>query len=98
MKRKIKEIRFRVVWVYPGTLTIPLDRSTRTKEVWIRADVSADDVCRRIREERIWPDSQEFKYMYARGKNLRLAKLSDIENVDDWDCGTIKALVGSGCL
>ena len=57
VKRKIKEVLFRVVWVYPGITTTPLDQSNRTKEVWIRADASADDVCQRIREEMMWPDN-----------------------------------------
>ena len=51
VKREIKEVQFRVVLVYPGTMTTPLDRSNRTKEVWIRADASVDEVCQRIREE-----------------------------------------------
>ena len=34
--------------------------------------------------------------MYARGKSLRVAKLVDFENAVDWDCETVKALMGSG--
>ena len=98
IKRKVKEIRFRVVWVYPGTTCTPPDRNSRTKEVWIRVDASADDVSQRIREELMWPEDQAFQYMYARGKSLRVAKLADVENAVDWDCTTLKVLMGTGYL
>lgn len=98
VKRKIKEIRFRIVWVHPGTTNTPRDRGSRTKEVWIRSDASAENVQNCIREEMGWQQTQQFEYMYARGKSLRVAKLADIENSVEWDCDTLKALMGGGCL
>ena len=36
--------------------------------------------------------------MYSSGRHLRPATLRDVENSDSWDCETIKALMGNGCL
>lgn len=67
-KKKIREIRFRVVWVYPGTRSTPINRAEKAKEVWIRADASASEVEQRIREGLGWSPTQSFQYLYAQGK------------------------------
>ncbi len=97
-KRKIKERRLRVVWVYPRTSTTPTDRAERFREVWVRADASASEIRDRIKDLFQWPEMQEYQYMYAQGKNLRVAKIGDIENSTSWDCETVRALMGSGYL
>ena len=97
-KRKIKEVRFRVVSVHPGTSSTPVNCGDRAKEMWVRADASAFNLQQQIKEKFEWSENQEFKYLYAQGKCLREAKLRDIENATSWDCETVKALMGNGFL
>jgi len=42
--------------------------------------------------------SDGFGFLYAQGKNLRPASLSDVENSECWDFDTVRALMGSGAL
>ena len=45
-----------------------------------------------------WCDPKIVQYLYAQGKNLRKADLSDVENAESWDLDTLRALMGSGAL
>lgn len=98
VKRKIKQVRFRVISVPPGTSSTPVNRGDRAKEMWFRADASATTVHKQIRESFDWSENQTFQYLYVQGKCLREAKLQDIENSTSWDCESVKTLMGNGFL
>ncbi len=98
LKRKVKECRLRVVCVSQGCTRTPADRQRWMKEIWVRANADEGEVRERILQEFQWNPKQIIHYMYAQGKSLRLAKLQDIENAANWDCETIRALMGSGFL
>lgn len=36
--------------------------------------------------------------MYAQGRNLRKARLNDVEGAVNWDFAALKSLIGSGAL
>ena len=74
-KKKIREVRFRVVWVYPGTTSTPINRVEKAKEIWIKANAPASEVEERIRAGLGWSPTQPFEYLYAQGKCLRVANL-----------------------
>ena len=38
------------------------------------------------------------QYMYAQGKNLRVATLSDVDGAESWDFESVRALMGGGSL
>lgn len=67
------------------------DELSVTHQVWINCDASEEVVKNDVAQACGWhPD--DVQYLYAQGKNVRLAKLSDIENA--WDAETM----GSGAL
>ena len=45
-----------------------------------------------------WHESKNIQYLYAQGKNLRIAQLCDVENAESWDLETLRVLMGSGAL
>lgn len=99
-KRKIKEIRLKVVGLenYRNTTPIGSDRESMMKTIWIRETGSATDVEDKVRECFGWDHSFNLQFMYASGRNLRKATLDDIENATSWDVSTIRALMGNGYL
>lgn len=70
-------------------------RDKMTHFIWLNCDASEGDVKEVIMNE---VGCSRVTYLYAQGKNLRFAKLSDIEHAENWDVETIKALMGSGSL
>ena len=99
-KRKVKEVILKVVglpWLRSSTPT-GTEREKYFKKVWAQESTSADGIRSQIMRELGWPADQDFRYMYANGRHLRVAKLSDVENSTSWDCETLRALMGNGCL
>ena len=97
---KVKECRLKIV-ALPGPTTSvpgPRIRERLTKDVWVRVGASETEVREKVHEAFSWNTSDEAQYMYAQGKNLRPASLSDIEGADCWDLETVRALMGSGAL
>ena len=45
-----------------------------------------------------WSNPNSVSYLYAQGKNLCKAELSDVEFAESWDLDTLRALMGSGAL
>ena len=100
VKKKVKEHRFRVVGLKRMCTKTPTGavRESLTKNIWIRENANEEEVQARIREAFNWGDEYKVQFMYANGRNLRLATLQDVENCEGWDGETIRALMGSGCL
>ena len=42
-----------------------------------------------------WRTSEIPQYMYAQGKNLRVATLSDVDGAESWDFKSGRALMGA---
>ena len=73
------------------------NRARLTYHVWLNRNAS-EEVREKIADEIGWTDGENMKFLYAQGKNLREAELSDIENADCWDMETLRALMGTGAL
>ncbi len=95
-KRKVKEFRLKVVALPRMMSQIPVPSERRVHEVWVRATSSGDEVAGKIQSVLGWKEKPQ--YLYAQGKNIRPASLSDVEGADSWDVQSIRALMGSGCL
>ena len=101
VKKKVREHRFRVVGLKRICTKTPTGalRESLTKNIWICENANEEEVQGRIREAFNWGNEYKVQFMYANGRNLRLATLQDVENCEgSWDGETIKALMGSGCL
>ena len=99
-KRKVKQCRLKVV-ALPKPISCtppPRDRDRWTREVWVRASASEEEVISKIQEAYQWKEREKPQFMYAQGKNLRSASLCDVEGADSWDAPTVRALMGSGNL
>ena len=98
--QKVKKVILKVVrlpWLRTNTL-IGAEHEKYLKKVWAQESFSADGLRNQITRELGWPADQYFQYMYANGRHLRVAKLSDVENSASWDCKTLRALMGNGSL
>lgn len=100
VKRKVKELHFKVAGLSKECAITPtgIAREALMKEVWIREYGGAEEVEEKIREAFGWDDKCEIQFMYANGRFLRPAELKDVENAQEWDVDSVKALMGSGCL
>ena len=78
--------------------TTPPPRQRFQKDVWVRTTDTQEDVVKKIRTVFEWSSDVFPQYMYAQGKCLRLATLSDVEGADSWDADALRTLMGSGCL
>ena len=100
-KRKVKEHRLRVVGLVKFSDRTPTGfvRDSITRNIWIRENANQDEILGKIREAFNWSDECSVKFLYANGRNLRVATPKDVENCEgSWDGATVKALMGSGCL
>ena len=61
-------------------------------------DATEEDVKQRIKAAVGWKECDNFGYLYAQGKSLRITKLTDVENSECWDFATVRVLMGSGAL
>ena len=99
-KCKVKEIKVKVVGMEYERSSTPVgsERESMMKSIWIRESANEDEVRWKICEAFNWEPFEEIRFMYSSGRHLRPATLRDVENSDSWDCETIKALMGNGCL
>ena len=99
-KRKIKEIRLKVVGLDEYRTNTPTgsERNAFTRTIWVRETGTADDVEAKIKANFGWRHDCAIQFMYASGRHLRKATLDDIENATSWDVSTVRALMGNGCL
>ena len=98
-KCKVKEIKVKVVGMEYERSSTPVgsDRESMMRNVWIRESANEDEVRWKICEAFDWEPFEDIRFMYSSGRHLRPATLNDV-NADSWDCETIKALMGNGCL
>lgn len=99
-KKKVKEQKLKVVALPKATSCIPprWQREKYTKDVWVRVTALDKEVERKIQEAFGWRTSEIPQYMYAQGKNLRVATLSDVDGAESWDFESVRALMGGGSL
>ena len=100
-KRKVKEHRLRVVGLVKFSERTPTGfvRDSITRNIWIQENTNQDEILGKIQEAFNWSDECSVKFLYANGRNLRVATPKDVENCEgSWDGATVKALMGSGCL
>ena len=99
-KCKVKEIKVKVVGMEYERSSTPVgsDRESMMRNVWIRESANEDEVRWKICEAFDWEPFEDIRFMYSSGRHLRPATLNDVVNADSWDCETIKALMGNGCL
>ena len=95
-KRKVKEFRLKVVALPRMMSQIPPPSERHVHEMWIRSTAREEEVAGRIQSVLGWKEKPH--YLYAQGKYIRPASLSDVEGADSWDVQSIRALMGSGCL
>lgn len=100
VRKKVKEVRLKVVGMPYERSNVPIrtEKDKMLKGVWVNESAPEEEVKCKIRLAFGWKPSQRLKYLYASGRHLREATLEDIENADSWDCLTLKALMGAGCL
>lgn len=75
-----------------------ISRERLTHHIWVNMDAPEDEVKEKIRATLGLRERESVQYLYAQGKNLRVARLSDVENAYSWDLETLRALMGSGAL
>ena len=99
-KKKVREQKLKVVALPKVTSCIPprYQREKYTKDVWVRMTALDKEVERKIQEAFGWKASEIPQYMYAQGKNLRVATLSDVDGAESWDFESVRALMGGGSL
>ena len=73
-------------------------RDELTHHIWINTNASDEEVKEKIKATLGWSNMVDIQYLYAQGKNLRMAKLSDVEHGESWDLETLRVLMGSGAL
>lgn len=97
MKKKISQIKVSVVALEAMRKTTPTGalRSQLSHSIWIGKSASEEEVQKQIVEEL---GCRTISFLYAQGKNLRQAQLSDVHNAESWDADTVRALMGSGAL
>ena len=100
VKRKVKEYRLRVIRLSKECTTTPTgpERESLMKDVWVRECGQANELSKKICDAFCWEETTTVQYMYANGRFIRPATLKDVENAEDWDVETARALMGSGCL
>ena len=96
--RKVKEARLKVTLLPKMMSTVPPPKERQIQEVWVPITASEEEVSDRIRSAVGWKADEKPLYLYAQGKNLRPANLTDIEGADSWDIEAVRALMGNGCL
>ena len=71
----------KVVGVARGVKRTPtgVERERLCKDIWVRATSSEEDMCEKIREALGWSPRQPIEFLYAQGRNLRIATLADVE-------------------
>ena len=99
-KKKVKQMRIKIIALPKMMRHTPTaaNRSRLTYHVWLNRNASEEEIREKIADEIGWTDGENMKFLYAQGKNLREAELSDIENADCWDMDTLRALMGRGAL
>ena len=99
-KKKVREQKLKVVALPKVTSYTPprYQREKYTKDVWVRVTALDKEVERKIQEAFGWKSSEIPQYMYAQGKNLRVATLSDVDGAESWDFESVRALMGGGSL
>ena len=99
-KKKVREQKLKVVALPKVTSYTPprYQREKYTKDVWVRVTALDKEVERKIQEAFGWKASEIPQYMYAQGKNLRVATLSDVDGAESWDFESVRALMGGGSL
>ena len=101
LKKKVKEFKFKVVGMKAMLTHTPTgqEKESKTKNIWIRETALSWEIQRMIYDEFNWDSALWcLKYMYVCGRHLRPATLDDVENATSWDVGSLRALMGSGCL
>ena len=100
MKKKVKQMKLKIVGLPKMSKHTPTGtyRDQLTHYVWINLDASEEEAKEKIVDVLGWRYSRNIQYLYAQGKNLRKAMLSDVENAESWDLDTLRALMGSGAL
>ncbi len=79
--RKVKEVQLKVVGLAKPSLRTPTgaERERASREVWVRVSGTQREIEESIREAFNWDHDSQLHYMYAQGRNLRSARLEDIE-------------------
>ena len=97
LKKKVKQMKLNLVALPTMLRRTPTGafRSKLTQTIWINKDASEEETQKKIVEQL---GCKSVSYLYAQGKNLRKAELSDVENADSWDMETLRALMGNGSL
>lgn len=97
---QIKEARLKVVGLPWPKTSVPVgeEREKYQKVLWLRESASEAVIKKKIKDLFNWHPEYEVEYMYASGRHLRPASLEDVENSTSWDFGTLRALMGNGCL
>ena len=100
MKKKIKQVKLKVVGL-PNTVIKRTPTGSicedMTQHVWLNLGAPDTEVEQAITTAFGWRN-RKIVFMYAQGKNLRVANLADVENSESWDLDTVRALMGSGSL
>ena len=100
LKKKVKQMKLKVIALPKMSKHTPSGsyRDKLTYHVWINVGASEKETRESIVEVLGWQNPRNVEYLYAQGKNLRKAVLSDVENAVSWDMDTLRALMGSGAL
>ena len=99
-KRKVKQVILSVVGLQKFCSRTPTGsaRSQLMQDVWLNSKASEEVVREKIGKTFGWEDSKGIQFLFAQGKSLRMASLSDVENSSSCDLETVKVLMGTGAL
>lgn len=99
-KRKVKQTVVTIVGLSNNCTRTPTgkNRAALTREIWVNSGASEEVVRNKIANAFDWDNPSGIQFLFAQGRNLRTASLSDVENSQSWDLDTIKVLMGSGAL
>jgi hypothetical protein len=99
-KKKVKQTKIKVIALPEFSNSTPtgVNRDKYTHHMWFSNSASDTEIKQQIMNETGWTSIDDVHYLYAQGRNLRVASLSDVENAECWDLDTLKALMGSGGL
>ena len=98
VKKMVKQMKLKIIALPKMSKCTPTGtyRDQLTHHMWINIDASEEET--REDSQLGWRDPKMVQYIYAQGKNLRKADLSDVENAETWDLDTLRALMGAGCM
>ena len=97
VKKKVKQIKLKFVALLETRRRTPCGslRDELTHHLWLNYDANEQEVKEKLIHGH---ESENIQYLYAQGKNLHIAQLSDVENAESWDLETLRVLMGSGAL